>query len=585
VHPYVLVPFCACIASATLALVLWTRALGGGLVKPVAWLFTGTAFWAGLEVLWNLAPDAGTAVQIQRLSAIGWIPLGPLCLDGFLLTPGISGGRRPAVRRWVLGLYALAALGVALTWTTPWMLASATPTSWGFGARPGPLFPVFYLVSAGCIGAAVTVWQRGTTRSSDPGVRARGPFVTLAVAIPLLVTSATDVILPIFDVQVPRLGTASFACLGVLHVFASYRYGLSVLLPEGFTEKILHMLPDGVAVVGAASHVRTANREMLRFLGASKEQVVGRRLAPRISAAVFGTADGVRDLECELEPHGGPPLPISLSTIPLQDPAGTPQGFVVIVRDLREMVALRSRLVTSGRLAAVGELAAGIAHEINNPMAYVRANLGMLREHWERLAAELGKGELRGELADVIAEGGELLDESCEGVERATSIVRDVRELSHAGAEREAADLNRLVEQVLRIARPQLPHGTRVEQCFDELPVLPCIPQRLQQVLLNLVVNAAQAIEEGGTIRVVTERRGEVVVARVEDDGPGMAPEVRERVFDPFFTTKPVGQGTGLGLAIAYEIVRQHQGELEVLCPPGGGTHVEVRLPLRDASG
>jgi signal transduction histidine kinase len=583
VHVYVLIPFCACIASATLALVLWTRALGGGLIKPVAWLFTATAFWAGLEVLWNLAPDAATAVELQRLSAIGWIPLGPLCLDAFLLTPGISGGRRPAVRRWVRGLYALAAAGVVLTWTTPWMLAGAERTSWGFGASPGPLFPIFYLATAGCIGVSIAVWMRGLRRTGDPGFRARGPFVTVAVAIPLLVTSATDVVLPLFDLQVPRLGTASFACLGVLHVFASYRYGLSVLLPEGFTEKVLHMLPDGIAVVGAASHVRTANQEMLNFLGAPKEQVIGRRLAPRLSVDVLDRCDEVRDLECELEPHAGPPLPISLSTIPLRDPRGAPHGFVVVVRDLREMVSLRSRLVTSGRLAAVGELAAGIAHEINNPMAYVRTNLGLLREHWERVAAELGKREISDELADVLAEGSELLDESTEGVERATSIVRDVRELSHAGEGREAADLNRLLEQVLRIARPQLPAGARVERRFGTLPLLPCIPQRLQQVFVNLVVNAAQAIDEGGTIRVVTESRPDEVVVRVEDDGLGMSPEVCERIFDPFFTTKPVGRGTGLGLAIAYEIVRQHRGEIEVQCPEGGGTRVEVRLPLGDA--
>jgi signal transduction histidine kinase len=583
-HVYVLIPFCACIASATLALVLWTRALGGGLVKPVAWLFTATAFWSGLEVLWNLAPDATTAVQLQRLSAIGWIPLGPLCLDGFLLTPGVSGGRLPAVRRWIRGLYALAALGVVLTWTTPWMLAGAERTSWGFGASPGPLFPIFYLVTAVCIGVSIAVWTRGLRETKDPGFRARGPFVTLAVAIPLLVTSATDVILPLFDLQLPRLGTASFACLGVLHVFASYRYGLSVLLPEGFTAKILHMLPDGVAVVGAASHIRNANQEMLRFLGAPKEHVVGRRLAPRLSVDVFDGSDGVRDLECELEPHAGPPVPISLSTIPLRDPRGAPQGFLVVVRDLREMVAMRNRLVTSGRLAAVGELAAGIAHEINNPMAYVRTNLALLREHWELLTAELGKRELPGELAEVLSEGSELLGETHEGVERATSIVRDVRELSHAGETREAADLNRLLEQVLRIARPQLPVGARVESRLGNLPLLPCVPQRLQQVFLNLVINAAQAIDEQGTIRVVTESRTDAVVAWVEDDGPGMSLEVRERVFDPFFTTKPVGQGTGLGLAIAYEIVRQHGGELEVQCPDSGGTRVEVRLPLRDAS-
>ncbi|MEN8184645.1 MAG: ATP-binding protein [Myxococcota bacterium] len=339
----------------------------------------------------------------------------------------------------------------------------------------------------------------------------------------------------------------------------------------------------GVAIVGARGDVRTVNQEMLRFLGVARDEVIGSALAPRLSRDVFDRGQEVRELECELEPHAGPPLPVAVSTIALRDRGGSPTGWIVVLRDLREMVALRSRLVTSGRLAAVGELAAGIAHEINNPMAYVRTNLGLLRDHWESVTAELGKREASPDLQEVLAEGGELLDESLEGVERATAIVRDVRELSHAGDDLDHADVGRLLEQVLRMARPQLGAGIRVECQLAPLPPLPCVPQRLQQVLLNLVINAAQAMGGEGTLRVGTALTDERVIVRVEDDGPGIPPELLERIFDPFFTTKPVGEGTGLGLAIAHEIVRQHGGEIAVDCPADGGTRFEVRLPLPDA--
>ena len=266
----------------------------------------------------------------------------------------------------------------------------------------------------------------------------------------------------------------------------------------------------------------------------------------------------------------------------LHDRQGLQLGTVVVVRDLTEVVALRERVLLSGRLAAVGELAAGIAHEINNPLAFVRANLSLLRQHWGALEDELAKADaIRNEGAALLGEGEELLEESLEGVDRATAIVRDVRGLAHAGQrERQPADLNALLEGVLRMASPQLRERVRVERDFGELPPVWGAPQELQQVFLNLVLNGVQAIAGQGTIRVTTRLENGSVVTSVEDDGCGIDPEIRERIFDPFFTTKKVGEGTGLGLGIAYGIVRQHGGELSVESQPGEGSCFRVQLPV-----
>jgi signal transduction histidine kinase len=159
-------------------------------------------------------------------------------------------------------------------------------------------------------------------------------------------------------------------------------------------------------------------------------------------------------------------------------------------------------------------------------------------------------------------------------------VVRGVRGFAHGGSgEREPTDLNALLDDVLRMAHPQLKDRARVERAYGGLPPVPCNAQDLKHVFLNLILNAAQAIREHGTVRLRTQALPHEVVVYVEDDGAGIAPEILDRIFDPFFTTKKVGEGTGLGLGIAYQIVRNHEGEMEVDSSPGRGTCVRVRLP------
>jgi two-component system NtrC family sensor kinase len=184
------------------------------------------------------------------------------------------------------------------------------------------------------------------------------------------------------------------------------------------------------------------------------------------------------------------------------------------------------------------------------------------------------------ELREEMGEGRELVIESLDGVNRVAAIVRDVKGFSHAGnSALEVVELGPLLDSVLRVAGPEL-RRARVECTHHEVPPLRCAPQELKQVFLNLVVNAAQAVDEGGSIRLRSQCEGGRVVVTVEDDGCGISCEVLERVFDPFFTTKPVGEGTGLGLSISYEIVRRHGGEMSVGSTPGRGTSVRVELPV-----
>ena len=246
-----------------------------------------------------------------------------------------------------------------------------------------------------------------------------------------------------------------------------------------------------------------------------------------------------------------------------------------------ERAALEERFRQVQKLEAIAQLAAGLAHEINNPMAYVRTNLNLLRGEWDTLRKELEAGGDR-ERASRLAECDDLLAESTEGVNRTIGIVRDVRDFAHgANAPAEPVELEDVVDEAIRVAASQASPGVRFARQRAGLPPVPGSPGRLRQVFVNLVVNAIHAIGVAGTVRVTTERRGRHAVVRVEDDGPGIQPEVRARLFEPFFTTKPVGQGTGLGLYVSYEIVHAHGGEILVESEPGAGSRFEVRLPLK----
>jgi len=276
-----------------------------------------------------------------------------------------------------------------------------------------------------------------------------------------------------------------------------------------------------------------------------------------------------------LEFFGSDPAPLDERLIRVLGDVGQQVGRVA------ERLLLNDQLRQSQKLESVGQLAAGIAHEINNPMAYVRANLSVLREDWRALQEEARKHGWPDAAQARFAECEELIDESLEGVDRTVSIVRDVKAFARASeTQTEVAELGDLVEGSLRVATSQRPADIAIERHYAEDGLsIQCLPGQLRQVFLNLIVNAFQAMSGGGTLRVATDSTESQVIARIEDTGCGIPASDLQRLFDPFFTTKPAGQGTGLGLYISYEIVRGHGGEIVVDSEPGRGSRFEVRLP------
>lgn len=280
-----------------------------------------------------------------------------------------------------------------------------------------------------------------------------------------------------------------------------------------------------------------------------------------------------------------------------------------LARTLAELKEAEVQLVQSERLAAVGELAAGVAHEVNNPLNFARNSLSTLTSYSQDIArmaqrvAELeldDVGRLRKQLCELERERAELSFEEVssdlqelaaivgEGLDRTARLVGDLRDFAapHRGGHVEL-DVSAGLRSTLELVAHRLWEvGVRVEEYLDpRLPRVVGNAGALNQVFLNLLKNAAEAIEEKGGGRIVVEarREGADAVVRVRDDGPGMPPEVRERLFEPFFTTKTAGKGSGLGLSICRRIVEQHGGRVEVESEPGSGTTVSVRIPLGEA--
>jgi len=268
----------------------------------------------------------------------------------------------------------------------------------------------------------------------------------------------------------------------------------------------------------------------------------------------------------------------------------------------RRLAETQDQLLQAEKMASIGQLAAGVAHEINNPIAYVTSNLSTLERSLNDLLAVLDASErletslsakspellalqaLKSEvdLASLREDLRDILAESKEGLERVTKIVLNLKTFSHVDeAEWTFADLHVGLESTLNIVWSEIKYKADVVREYGQLPEVECLASQLNQVFMNLLVNAAQAIEDHGTIRLRTGQEGDQVWVEVSDTGKGIDPKDISRVFDPFFTTKPVGTGTGLGLSLSYGIVNRHHGHIDVESTPGQGTTFRVWLPVR----
>ncbi len=258
----------------------------------------------------------------------------------------------------------------------------------------------------------------------------------------------------------------------------------------------------------------------------------------------------------------------------------------------------QSQMLQQEKMASVGVLAAGVAHEINNPIGFIISNLGTLGKYLERLtefqsaqSQALQSSDRGGQLSDlrktlkvdyISEDSKDLIQESLEGADRVKEIVQNLKSFSRLDEiEEQSANINDCLEKTIKMVWNELKYKTTLTKEFGDIPSTLCFPQELNQVFMNLLINAAHAIEKQGEITIKTWQENGWINAAISDTGYGIPQESLEKIFDPFYTTKAVGKGTGLGLSICYDLVKKHHGHIEVASEQGQGTTFTVQIPIR----
>lgn len=383
--------------------------------------------------------------------------------------------------------------------------------------------------------------------------------------------------------------------------------------------------PSSVVITDPAGRINYVNRKFTECTGYTLAEVLGKN--PRILNAgrcpvevyenLWSTVTQGKEWRGELcnRRKNGEIFWESATITPMTNPKGEITHFLAIKEDITEKLALESQLRHAQKMEGIGQLAAGIAHEINTPTQFVMDNLTFLRDSWKSaedllqqyrgavekvnhsvptdVAERLKQAEQACDLEFIRREVPLAIEQSLDGSRRVAKIVRAMKEFSHPdSAEKTATDLNRAIESTITVARNEWKYVSELTTEFDEqLPAIVCYPGDINQVVLNLIVNAAHAIKtnvkegEKGQITVKTRSLGDQAEISVSDTGTGIPEQIRSRVFDPFFTTKELGKGTGQGLALAYTVVvKKHRGKIWFETEVGKGTTFFMTLPVSNAA-
>jgi PAS domain S-box-containing protein len=387
---------------------------------------------------------------------------------------------------------------------------------------------------------------------------------------------------------------------------------------EQRTRQVIEAAPEAFVSVDEQGLIVHWNAAATQIFGYEEHEILGQSILVLMPEAVrqyastmlagFPQTPTPADLTVRREAlalhREGREFPVELSAFPVR--VGEHWNLSAFVHDITGRRQMETQLVQSEKMASLGVMAAGVAHEINNPIGFVSSNLSTLADyfrtfttlldHYEALTTASAHGDReevkkqhaaiqetrkRDDVDYIRNDVGNLLTESTDGLHRVKEIVQNLRSFARLDeADIKEADINDCLETTLRVVWNELKYKAQVVKNLQPLPSIRCYPGQLNQVFVNLLVNAAQAIKERGIITIHTEATDSHIVICIADTGGGIAPENLNRLFTPFFTTKGIGKGTGLGLSISYGIVQKHNGTIDVSSKLGEGTEFTIRLPI-----
>ena len=396
---------------------------------------------------------------------------------------------------------------------------------------------------------------------------------------------------------------------------------------------LIEIMNEGFVILNKEGIITYANRRLCDMMGYSCSELIDhpttdfldRTNIENMRNHVTSRSEGrSKPYEVEWMKKNGEILPTIVSPMPLFDEKGEFSGNVAVLTDVSELKkiekelleknrlleealrranTMQEHLIISEKMASLGQVTAGVAHEIKNPLAFVKGNVNPLQrdirqilellEKYESTVSDQGlqqgfteidsfKEEI--DFPDLVQEVNNLLKGMREGADRITQIVKSLGYFSKSGEEElSLSDIHQGIDSTLLLLSGEIGNRIEIQKEYGDIPEIECYPGKLNQVIMNLLANAIQAIHGKGKIIIRTFRRGDHILISIKDSGKGMPPEVQERIFEPFYTTKELGKGAGLGLSICYNIIAQHNGSITVNSSPGTGTEFITSLPVKQS--
>ncbi len=580
---------------------LW---LGLGNDSPSRWV-GGWALFAVAFAGARLVQITTTSEQTAILAARVYCACSPLLAWSLCrLVHSLSAAkqRRSEVRLGRAASFASAALMLG----TPWFVGSEVQPSFDLSGRSYlgvPAGPAMPLVGLQIAIALVWAWRKLSSATHLDSAEKRGFRATLTIYAAMGMSSLASSLGLISAAGVAEYGPL-LVSLAAGHLLAIRQRRLEADLQQLVEERssaltasealyrdTIENAPIGMLSVDVRGRLEHANAKLLSVLGSTFAEFAGSfDLVNEQNARSSGFSamlelalrtGEVLSKEFSFDSWWGRRLTTRTTVAPRRNAAGEVVGALAIVEDITERRAIEARLQQAQRMEAIGQLTAGVAHEINNPMAYVRSNLTMLREEIGALAKQADHDAEPPPTRARIAECAAVVGNCLGHVERTVSIVRDMREFSRSSrAEREPTDVNGLLESAVRLVSTRTDGLGEVSLQLAELPQVTIAPGQLRQVFLNLLMHAMKAAGPQGHVSASTSRAADELLVSVHDDGPMIQPAERARVFEPFAASRGGASEPSLGLYISQQIVREHDGKIEVLSNSGHGTRFVVRLPI-----
>ncbi len=405
-----------------------------------------------------------------------------------------------------------------------------------------------------------------------------------------------------------------FGAAVALALAVSVYTALRQTVSRNYVQTIMQTVGTALVVVNEEGRIIFINEKMKKMFGfdlSKDKKVYIKDLVESKLYDEYIKPNRSFELEIQFKSNTCEWIPVLASGTILRDETGAYQGFLISAQDLRASKAMQKQLTHAEKMVSLGTIAAGVAHEINNPISFIQSNLSTLKDYYGRVTEVLNLYEVLSKSAKkndhqyllqelesidqkkkekdfvfLLSDIGQALNDSLEGTDRIKEIVQGLRSFSRNDESVLGfVDLNEVLEGTLKLVWNELKYKCEVKKDFDTLPLLRCYPRQLSQVFMNLLLNASQSIIEHGKVTVKTEANSEGIIVTIADTGKGMSKEVLSKIFDPFFTTKAVGAGTGLGLSISYGIIKKHGGVIEVESEEGKGSTFKVILPFEGEKG